>query len=266
MTGMRILPALALMWLVCPSLVLAWGQEGHQLIAKIATARLHPAAAREIAGLLEEGETLASVSTWGDEIRSTRTETAPWHYINFPVTARIDKRGWRAYCPPAGCVLSAVEDSLRTLRDRKAGRSRRAEALKFLVHFVGELHQPLHSADRGDRGGNDVQVVFNGQAGSLHRAWDTLLVREWLSRPGTLAQVEEDNGGRDRRKLSKGKPVNWAIEAHAIARDMVYSPLPAASPAVLSNAYLEQAGPVITLQLRRAGYRLARLLNETLAR
>ncbi|MCU0246312.1 MAG: S1/P1 nuclease, partial [Bryobacter sp.] len=189
-------PAAALLaWIAFPTCALAWGREGHQIISKIATRWIHPATAREAAALLEEGETLVTISTWADEVRAEREETATWHYINLPLEAKLRGIEWRAYCPPAGCILSAIEDSLKVLRDRSAGRVKLAEALKFLVHFVGDLHQPLHTVDRNDRGGNDLQVILNGQVVSLHWAWDTLLIGE-----------RQDGGfdSRERRRLGKG--------------------------------------------------------------
>ncbi len=245
----------ALSWLWMPANAQAWGREGHEIISRIATRWIHPATAREAASLLGEGETLVSISTWADEIRSTRPESAPWHYINIPLDAHPKGRVWRAHCPPAGCVISAIEDSLRVLRDRSAERAKRAEALRFLVHFVGDLHQPLHTADRNDRGGNDLQVILNGQAVSLHWAWDHLLIQE---RP------DDGFSARERRTLGKGSPAEWAAEAHEVARTLAYGLLPASTPATLSAAYIEQAGRAISLQLRRAGIRLARLLDRAL--
>mgnify|MGYP000468808120 CR=1 FL=1 len=242
----------------------AWGKEGHQLIAAIASAHLKPAAALEISRLLDEGETLSSISTWADEIRPQREETAPWHYINLRVDQPGSWRDWKKHCPPSGCVLSAIEEMSRLLSDRTAPRARRAEALKFLVHLVGDLHQPLHSGDRGDRGGNDVEVLMDGQPSSLHRAWDTLLVRQWLDRPGVRSAIERSGSWSERRRLSKGKPAEWAWEAREAARLAAYDPLSNQQPAVLDERYLQQAGPVISLQCRRAGYRLARLLNRLL--
>ncbi len=133
------------------------------------TTTLFTAEARpQVAALLDPGTTLADISTWADDIHHSRPNTGPWHYVNIP-------RGAAGYNAQRdcrhGCVVSAIEQSLRLLQDRSKDRSVPQEALKWLVHLVADVHQPLH-AIADNRGGNDAIVRFNGRQTNLHRLWD----------------------------------------------------------------------------------------------
>lgn len=241
-----------------------WGREGHAIIGTIAERHLSPAARAAVAQLLEPGETLANTGSWADEVRGQRRETSTWHYINLPITE--PPGDWRQYCPQTGCVVSAVIDMAGRLRNPSLDRAAKAEALKFLAHFVGDLHQPLHTGDRGDRGGNDVPVVFLNQPGNLHSIWDTPILMWMLSEdPALRARLERGVIYWTRRQMSKGTPEDWAWEAHAVSRDVAYRHLPEGKPAIIGEPYARFAAPAIERQLQRAGVRLARLLNEIFA-
>jgi len=136
----------------------------------------------------------------------------------------------------------------------------------FLIHFVGDMHQPLHSSDNHDKGGNDVHVIFHGQPGNLHGLWDSGLL-------GRIGKEDELFGrlsavsARRRRKFAKGTVSDWAEEAHKLAQQMVYGKLPqgaAGAPVEISADYERRADPVIELQIERAGARLAMVLNQDL--
>lgn len=249
---------LALCLLLAPAPALAWGRLGHRLIARLAEDYLGSDARKEIQRLL--GGTAADVSTWADSIRGRRPETAPWHYINVPTSGRIED--WIRYCPPEGCILRAIDRSSAILRDRAQPDSARAEALRFIIHFVGDLHMPLHVGERGDRGGNDVPVTWQGRATNLHSVWDSYLIAspnlpedDWLGRIRNTAKA------LDRNAVAAGSPVDWAAESHALARDSVYA-LPA--PPELSGEYAAQNLPRAEERLARAGIRLGFLLNRLL--
>lgn len=241
-----------------------WGREGHRLAAAIAALHLSPQAQAGVARLLQPGETLESISTWADEIRPQRKETSTWHYINLPVAS---PRGpWEPYCPDSGCVVRVVSEMQARLADPSLPSAARAEALKFLVHFTADLHQPLHAGDQADRGGNDLHVVFRNRPTNLHSLWDTPLVDAALAQPGLRQRLTRRAARAERRRLEQGTPADWAWQAHDVSRDSAYAPLPAARPALLDDGYLRHAAPAVELQLRRAGLRLARLLNEALGR
>lgn len=268
---MRLAPfgVLALYAALAPGTAWAWGQDGHRIIAAIAASRLNSSAVAQVQSLLEEGETLVSIAAWADQVRPDRPESSTWHYINLTITESRtpgSKGQWKQSCQPAGCVASILGEMLTRVKDRGSDRSRRAEALKFLVHFVADLHQPLHAGDLGDQGGNAVPVVYSGRAGNLHSIWDTALLRDWLTRPAVKARLAKGPGFWAARSMRGGTVDDWIWESHDVARDVAYRHLPSSRPAVLGPAYLTAAGPAITLQLERAGVRLARLLNEALSR
>ncbi len=236
-----------------------WSALGHRLISRIATARLSAPARAELARLLP-GLELTDVAVWADSIRPSRRETGPLHYINIPIDSSFAE--WRRFCPAEGCVLEALDRYLGVLADRSRPDLERAEAVKWIVHLVGDLHQPLHVGERGDRGGNDVRVRWGDQQTNLHWIWD-----------GAILQTAglDENAYWDRlwpmarradSAWSGGRPADWAAESHALSRAHVYA-LPADSQ--LSGPYARENLPRAEVRLVKAGLRLARLLEETLA-
>jgi hypothetical protein len=121
---------------------LAWGKAGHRVVATLATSMLTPEARNQVTELLGPNVTLATISTWADEVRPSRPHTAPWHYVNIPRDATSYNAGRDCR---RGCVVSTIEQSLRVLQDPSKGRAVREEALRWVVHFVADLHQPLHA-------------------------------------------------------------------------------------------------------------------------
>lgn len=242
--------------------LLRWGGMGHRVIARVAAGRLSPAAKQEVRRLLGQ-ETLAKVSTWPDEVRRDRPATAPWHYVDIPIydsVYRPDK-----VCE-SGCVISALEAQREILADRSRPRAERAEALKWVVHLMGDLHQPLHVGDRGDRGGNDVRISYDDKPGNLHGLWDTgLLLATGQDEDELVAVVERRLRRRgDLATLTGGSVLDWAMESHAASRDVVYGFLPASL--ALDRRYLEQVRPLLEDRLLRGGARLAAMIERALER
>ncbi len=149
-------------WLVMSALIAgspppahAWGRLGHRASARLAESRLSPRARAIVQELLEPDESLADASTWADEHSRDIPGSASWHYVNVSIaSAHYDPRD----CKARGCVVSKIAEFREVLADRHAPRARRRQALRFFVHLVQDLHQPLHVADRGDRGGNSLQL------------------------------------------------------------------------------------------------------------
>jgi len=253
--------ALAALCLPCQT-ASGWGREGHKIIARIAAAKLTEKTKSAIAGLLNEGESIESMASWADEIRPRRPETPTWHYINIPVSKPGD---WRRYCPDTGCVIEIVAKMERRLADRALSREQRREALLFLVHFVADLHQPLHVGDQGDRGGNDVPTVYRNYAGNLHGLWDTGLILGYMETdPGMAGRLTRRSGAWEYWRTRRGRPESWAWQAHGISRDVAYPNLPKDRPAQVGDAYARAAKPYVEKQLRRAGLRVAAVLNRAL--
>ena len=258
-----VLASLSMCYLSVAYPAFGWWAEGHQIVAGIAAQRLNPKAKAAVAAILPEGQTLESLAAWADEIRKDRKETGPWHYIDIPTG---EPRGdWSKYCPEQSCIATAIPKMEKTLRDPAATREQRDEALRFLVHFVGDMHQPLHVGERSDHGGNTVKVAFDGQSLNLHAAWDGKLMEAWFKQdPSALAKLREGAPASEREALTAGSLDDWLWQAQEASRDAVYGPLDRCHCTVLDQAYLDQAIPVLRVQLLRAGERLGRVLNETL--
>ena len=166
--------SLALIAILIPSVYFAWGRDGHRIVGNIAAEHLTPQAGAAVKDLLGD-ESLADVSTWADEIRRERKNTAPLHYAN--VDPDHDRFDLQRDCPKEGCVVSVIIKYSHVLRNENASRQEKVEALKFLVHFVGEVHQPLHVSYARDKGGNDIKVAFFENNTNLHSLWDSGLIR-----------------------------------------------------------------------------------------
>lgn len=248
-----------------PTRASAWGSEGHRIVAEIAEQHLTADTARQVRDLLaiENATTLADVASWADQVRPQRPETAPWHFVDIPISAS-------AYdpsrdCAGGNCVVAKIQQFVATLRDTSRPPMERLDALKFLVHFVGDVHQPLHASDNNDRGGNEVRLVFEGRRTNLHAVWDS----------GILAPVvngdERSYALRLDREITpgafsawqNGSPADWANESHAVAVQVIYGKLPH-DPGVLPDSYKTDALPVVDGQLERAGVRLAWVLNSAI--
>lgn len=167
---------------------LAWGPVGHAIIAEIAEARLTPAAAQAVAQLLSQdgAQHLDQIASWADAIRPSHPETGPWHFVDIPLSAQ----GYNAArdCPGGNCVVEQIQRWGAVLGDATVAPAERLIALKYVVHFVGDIHQPLHCetnfASRpppnGDRGGNDVHLTYFGRSTNLHAVWDGGIIEEAL--------------------------------------------------------------------------------------
>lgn len=239
-----------------------WGALGHRIVVTLAWDHLSPRTREAVARLLGD-MSLADASTWADRIRNERRESGPWHYVNIPVQSSAwDSAAW---CRGGDCVVGAIGRYRKVLADAAAPTAERAEALRFLLHFVGDMHQPLHVGDRGDRGGNDLRVTWRGRDTNLHSVWDTDLLTAWSLSEGRYTQALRRRIQRmrpeERQQLASGSVEGWAMDGAAISRNVVYR-LP--GDGVIPDDYLRSAGPVLDLVLIQAGLRLARVLNEAL--
>ena len=251
--------------------VQAWGPLGHAIVANLAQRQLNPTAQAEVDRLLapEHTDSLAAIASWPDQLQNDPAQAALWrqtrslHYVNLH-GADCD------YVPPRDCrdgrcVVGALAHYVAVLGDRTQDAAVRREALKFVVHFVGDVHQPLHAGYRADKGGNTYQVRFAGKGSNLHRVWDSgLLSRRGLDAPA-YAQLLAARG-----PVPLPPPVaprqsvyaQWARESCRItARPDFYPP-----GHKIDQAYVQAELPVAELRLREAGRRLAAVLNTALAR
>ncbi|HZX80433.1 MAG TPA: S1/P1 nuclease [Lysobacter sp.] len=267
----RLLAAVLLFAVASPAF--GWGRLGHRLVAELAQDELKSDARKQVDELLagEPGATLASIAPWADEVRSKDPvlgkRSAPWHYV----TVHADDCDYDAAsdCKRGDCVVGAIEKQAAILADRGQPVEARRTALKFVVHFVGDVHQPLHAGNRPDKGGNTVQVrlptATGGERGSnLHSTWDSGLI--------DLTGRDEATYLRHLRSLPLAVPMGrpalppqaaqWAEASCAITlRPGLYP-----GSARLDADYARRWTPVIDEQLRRAGTHLAQVLNAALAR
>lgn len=256
----KILTVLAL---AGPLPALAWGMEGHEIVAQIALHDLTPAARAQVGALLGSDALLVHEANWADEIRDQRSATAPWHYVDIPLTAA----GYDATrdCAQDNCVVAQIARDRRILADARASADAKREALRFLVHFVADIHQPLHATDNDDRGGNAVHVTLQSARTNLHHVWDAQVVDVLGADVQTIADhLEAGVTPRTRKAWEASTPADWANESHAIARDRIYPSLHGAMMVHLPRDYGAQFSPVTRIQLAKAGVRLAYILNTTL--
>jgi hypothetical protein len=264
----------------------AWGPQGHRTVGAIAERLLSPTTHEMVLKLLADDRdkfgnpsgrsTLESVSMWADEIRGTPADHPSWHYDDVPVCGSEPKA---RYCPGRQCNSEQLKRLIGVLADTGAAAGERNEALKWVVHLVGDIHQPLHAADNGDRGGNDVPVALAGVATrgreNLHSAWDTELVQLALhARNRQQVPADVDALAAEARSLvaqaGQGSPDSWASESNNLARNVAYhfagfvcQGVPQRI-VVLDAAYQKDAEAIVRERVLLAGARLAALLDETL--
>jgi hypothetical protein len=243
----------------------AWGPEGHALVARLAEAQLTSAARARVAEILGPNTTLASISSWPDQVRRARPETAPWHYIDIPIN--LPHLDMARDCPKGDCVIAKIEDFEKVLGDPAANPEQRREALMFVVHFVGDMHQPLHCSDNKDKGGNNVETEFFGRPMNLHSVWDGGLLGRMGQEDKLFADFSRDLTPKLEKKWAKGTVEDWAEESHQAAQKTVYGKLPKVAegtPEPIADAYEQAADPLIKKQIEKAGIRLAHVLNTML--
>ena len=261
-----------------PGSLFAWGHVGHQVVAYIAKDRLTPSSRKAINDILGPDQNLVYVSTWADSIVRERPETAPWHFFNLDVRQDQGEYDISGVCPHHDCVVDQIEKDIAILKEPFAPKREKREALKFLVHFLGDLHQPLHCADDHDRGGNEKWFRYHGALGrsarytwvNFHSFWDNLLQPKADENPRWLAtRLEKEILPADEKGWAKGKPLDWAYESFRIAQKDIYKDLPSGPlsernrwgkdlPEVYYSAKMRS---ILDRQLERAGVRLAYLLN-----
>ena len=275
------LSVLALLVGLCASVELnAWGAQGHRLVGLIAAERLTPVAKQNVAWLLD-GQTLADVSSWADTLTSDQVQTSYWHYLNIPPAASGYDRD--RDCPKqpgvaAGsrsdrwrdCVVDRIAYWEERLGDGKLDRADRATALKFVVHFIGDLHQPFHALGVG-RGGNDIKVRVFGEANcgndpakpnpcNLHSVWDSrLIARRALDDGEYLAELRSVISRKGLGSIPVGTPAQWAEQSFRLAKEALVAP-----DTNIDEGYYRRHITVIDERLSLGGLRLAAELNRIL--
>ncbi len=240
--------------LAAPVWAAAWGATGHRTVGEIAQHHLTAAAARRIAVLLD-GDSLAEIADWADDIRSDPAwkRASPWHYID----VEDDQTLASAPRSPAGDVLWALEHFEGVLRDPAASTAERAEALRFYVHFVGDVHQPLHVGRHADQGGNTIDVTWFGAPRNLHQVWDDAMIDSTDLSFTELTRFLDDPTPAEVAAWQADPYATWIAESKAL-RGLVYD----IGDGRLSWRYRFRTLPTLKHRLLQAGVRLAGKLND----
>jgi hypothetical protein len=248
---------LTLLIITCSTNAFAWGQTGHRVTGAIAEKYLTPKAQAAIRRLLPL-EDLAEASTYADEMRSNpkafwQQTAGPFHYVTVPEGKRYAQIG----APEEGDAVSALTMFSNTLKDPSASVEQKRLALRFVVHIIGDLHQPLHAGNGKDKGGNDIKINFFWNDSNLHRVWDSgMLDRRQLSYTEWTTQLSRKISLQDIKAWSVTDPQIWIAESSKI-RDEIY-------PLVekISWDYLYAHMPQVKRRLQMAGVRMAAYLND----
>ena len=247
--------------LLCISVqALGWGQTGHRVTGAIAEQYLRPEAKKAIQNILPN-EDLAEAATWADEMRSApgvfwQKTSSPWHYV----TVTQGKNYVEVGAPEEGDAYTALERFTTSLRDPKASTAEKQLALRFIVHIIGDLHQPLHVGNGTDRGGNAVKLKFMWEDSNLHRVWDSgMLDQRRLSYTEWTARLSRKMTAEQVKAWMEPEPLVWMAESMQI-RDRVYP-----QGDEISWDYIYQHLPTATQRLQMAGVRIAAYLNKLFA-
>ncbi len=274
----------------------AWGDEGHEVIGLVAQHYLQPAVRARVLDLLRQDDTglverdIAPECTWADKYRDSDRDTSQvryrgtreWHFIDLEIRGMDADRachGWPALAhgarasdgPAEDCIVHKIDEFNAELKDPATDQTERRLALQFLLHLVGDVHQPLHASDDHDQGGNRKLASAPGiPTNTLHHDWDTEFVERLGASDAAIAGMLIDRiTETDRAQWSRGTPLDWAIESYGIAKAHAYGLPPAGETRgepyyLLPQAYIADATQVTAEQLSKAGVRLAFLLNHAL--
>lgn len=233
-----------------------WGATGHRTIGEIAQKYLNKRTNREIRKILH-GESLALISTFGDEIKSDSRykKFSSWHYVNFPFDTKYkdsDKN-------PNGDIVMGIDYCINILENNNSSAEDKVFYLKLLVHLIGDLHQPLHVGRAEDRGGNDIKVKWFYKNSNLHRVWDSDMIESWNMSYSELALNSKKISKQQVNSIEAGDVLDWTYESQKIAQQ-VYSS--AEKGDNLSYNYSYEYFSTVRTQIQKAGIRLAKILNE----
>jgi hypothetical protein len=252
-------------FVVVAIVLISWGSVGHHAIGKIAERHLTPAAQAAVHELLGN-ESLADIASWADEVRPTPEyrQTEPWHYINEPSGLSFDEFERQVERGDGMNVYKALLAQEKAVSDVKTTKQQKAEALKFIVHFVGDMHQPMHVSHAEDKGGNTIQVNFDGKGTNLHSLWDSKLIDRFASNYQELADKVDHATPAQIGQWQKDAPIKWAWESYEISSKL-YTEVDAMRSRSIGDAYYQEHIGNVEQRLEQAGVRLAGVLNNLFA-
>lgn len=235
---------------VIPTTAYAWGSKGHQIIARIARQRLSPRARKAVNELLN-AQSLELASTWADQQKSSQA----FHFVLISSNSNSYER--EKHCSDGNCLIEKIKYYRSVVQNPKESNLDRANALKYLLHLVGDLHQPFHCTDKD---GKRVKVTFDNKPSTLYSVWESSMIEktektQWPTAE-KYARALENTEEMTRGGLSRGTLVDWALESHALARRAYVE------SGELGDKYYEDNKGIVDGQLRKAGVRLAEILND----
>src|SRR5690554_93982 len=232
-----------------------WGANGHRATAAVADEHLSRKAKKAIKTLLD-GETLVSISTYADEIKSDNAfrKYSAWHYVNIPFEETYET----IESSEKGDLISAIEFCISVLNDADTTKEDKKFHLKLLVHFMGDLHQPLHLGLEEDKGGNDIKVKWFGASTNLHTVWDSKMINSYDMSYSELAMNFPKLSKAKVKELQSGSLLDWVEEIRKKTR-MIYDSASSGDP--LGYRYMYDHFSTVEEQLQLGGVRLAKILN-----
>nr|AOE09916.1 S1/P1 Nuclease [uncultured bacterium]CCG00854.1 S1/P1 Nuclease [uncultured Flavobacteriia bacterium] len=233
-----------------------WGQNGHRATGKIAENHLNKKAKKRIDKLLK-GQSLAFVSTYADEIKSDSAyrKYYSWHYVNMD----LEESYADATKNPKGDIVTGINKCIKVLKDNNSSEEDKSFHLKMLVHFVGDLHQPMHIGQKEDKGGNAIQVEWFGKETNLHAVWDTKMIENWNMSYLELADNAKDVSKKQIAAIEAGTLIEWVDETHELTKKIYKS---AEVGENLRYRYSYDYFGIVRDQLQIGGIRLAKILND----
>ena len=245
----------------CLSLgLISWGVTGHRTVGEIAERHLSPQAKTAVDKLLGH-ETMAEASTWADEIRKDNPETTPWHFINVPLGLSFADFKSQVETGPGANVYKALLGAEATVKSGRATNRQKAEALKFIIHFVGDMHQPMHVSRAEDKGGNTILLSFNGEDTNLHALWDSRLLDYTGLSYDKLADKYDHATPQQIAKWQSDPAIIWAWESYQVST-ILYNDVNPDGSSKLGKEYYESHIGTVESRIEKAGIRLAGLLNK----
>jgi hypothetical protein len=236
--------------------LVSWGFKGHRAIATIAQKHLTANTGKVVEAVLR-GETITDVSTWADENRDKTT--ASWHYLNLPLGLNHEQFVGAVSKQGNDNVYSAIIKVEAILKDKASTPDQKNEALKYLVHLVGDAHQPMHVSRKEDKGGNTVQLQFDGKGTNLHALWDSRLMdHEGLSEADVVKQYDWANETQI-KKWQADSPMEWLWESYQVSSELYDDIKPGQT---IDEAYYKKYIKIVHLRIDQAGIRLAGELNR----
>ncbi len=233
-----------------------WGKTGHRVVGEIALKHLSNSAKTKLEKFLK-GQSLAFVSTYADEIRSDQRykKFGAWHYVNM----KLDDTYETSKKNPKGDIITGIYHCINVIKDKNESYEDRVFYLKLLIHFIGDLHQPMHSGLSSDRGGNDIKLKWFGKDTNLHRVWDSEIINEFKMGYKELALNTDYVSKKQIEDIQKGSIIDWLNETHKITSDIYKNTTEASN---LKYNYSYRYLTTVRKQLQLGGIRLAKILNE----